>query len=173
MKKFRYQITRVAMVSLLLASWGVGGVNGSAAANFGLARVNPSPNLNSELAQARLGTAKYHEISAALADGYVDIDVFVPMMGYHYLKPSLLDATFDPAKPELLVYATDQQNNRLRLVAVEYAVPTDLSATPPEGFTGDEDVWYKNEEFGLWTLHAWVWFHNSNGMFAEFNPRLP
>lgn len=173
MKSFRYSLARVVATSLLLATWGLGAANGSSATGFGPARVNPSSNLNSELAQARLATAKYHDISQALADGYVDIDLFVPMMGYHYLKPSLVDATFDPAKPELLVYAMDQQNNRLRLVAVEYVVPISLSPDPPEGFTGSEDVWDRNETFGLWTLHAWIWFNNPNGMFADFNPRLP
>ena len=173
MRKFRYSFVLLTAASLLVASSGVGTAKGTLIGGLNPTAANPSHNLRHEIAQARQATARYHDISAALADGYVDIDVYVPMMGYHYLKPSLLDATFDPAKPELLVYAADQQNNRLRLVAVEYAVPTNLSATPPEGFTGNEDVWHKNEEFGLWTLHAWVWFHNPNGMFAEFNPRLP
>lgn len=60
---------------------------------------------------------------------------------------------FDPAKPELLVYA-DFGNGQLRLVALEYAVPLALSENAPEGFTGDDDHWHRNETFGLWTLHA-------------------
>ena len=134
---------------------------------------NLSPETRAQLAQARAATAKYHDISQALADGYVDIDVFVPSMGFHYLKPALLDESFSPNKPELLVYAVHPAKNRLRLVAVEYAVPIALSPDPPEGFAGDQDVWDRNEEFGLWTLHAWVWLENPNGMFADLNPRVP
>jgi hypothetical protein len=44
---------------------------------------------------------------------------------------------------------------------------------PPEGITGSHNVWDRNEDFGLWTLHAWIWLNNPNGMFAEFTPRVP
>src|SRR5215475_1384095 len=126
-----------------------------------------------ELERAWLATAKYNDISKAIADGYADINVFIPHMGFHYLKSSALDAEFDPERPELLVYAQDLCLGRMRLVAVEYAVPLNLSSSPPEGFTGDADVWHRNEEFGLWTLHAWIWFRNPDGVFAELNPRVP
>lgn len=127
-----------------------------------------------EIARARRATARYHDLSRAIADGYVDINVFFPNMGFHYLKPSILDAQFDPERPELLVYAQDLYEGRMRLVAVEYAVPINLSPNaPPEGFTGNADEWHRNEQFGLWTLHAWIWFRNPDGMFAEFNPRVP
>jgi hypothetical protein len=126
-----------------------------------------------ELKLARKATARYHNIKNAIADGYVDIDVYFPHMGYHYLKPAILDDTFDPQRPELLVYA-DFGNGHPRLVALEYAVPISLSPDmPPEGFTGEADVWSRNEEFGLWTLHAWVWYHNPDGVFAAFNERVP
>jgi hypothetical protein len=125
-----------------------------------------------ELAQVRSATARYLDISNAIEDGYVDIDVFVSGQGFHYLKPSFLDAQFQLDKPELLVYAPDLTKNRLRLVCIEYAVPVSLSATPPEGFSGEADEWHLNEDFGLWTLHCWAWLENPNGMFAEFNPRV-
>jgi hypothetical protein len=125
-----------------------------------------------QLIRAQLATARYHNINRAIADGYVDINVFIPNMGYHYLKSGILDGTFDPEKPELLVYA-DFGNGHRRLVAVEYAVPTALTDTPPEGFTGDDDMWHRNDEFGLWTLHAWIWYHNPDVVFDELNPRVP
>lgn len=134
---------------------------------------NLSAETRRELAQVRSATAKYHNISKAREDGYVDIDVFAPGQGFHYLKPEILDAQFELDKPELLVYAVDHSTNRLRLVCIEYAVPVNLSATPPEGFTGDADHWHLNEDFGLWTLHCWVWLENPNGMFAEVSPRVP
>ena len=123
-----------------------------------------------ELAQARRATAKYHDVDRAMDDDYVDINVVVPGQGSHYLKfAALLDGTFDPTEPEILVYAP--QGNRMKLVAVEYAVPVAASAAPPEGFSGDADHWH--EQDGLWLLHAWIWLGNPDGIFADANPKIP
>src|SRR6266513_1063292 len=48
----------------------------------------------SELQQAKIATAKYNNFDNAINDGYVDINVIVPEMGYHFLKMKNLDATF-------------------------------------------------------------------------------
>lgn len=124
-----------------------------------------------ELQQARASSAKYLNINNAFADGYVDINVIVPNMGSHYLKAANLDATFDFKKPEILVYNMNEAGN-LQLVAVEYAVPLNLSANAPEGFTGNNDVWDRNTGFGLWLLHAWVWAYNPAGVFNPTNPSV-
>jgi hypothetical protein len=94
-------------------------------------------------------------------------------MGHHLLKQELLDSGFDPESPELLVYADDPCGGSLQLVAVEYAVPLELSQKAPQGFFGKSDVWDVNDDFGLWTLHAWVWKFNPDGVFAPFNPQVP
>lgn len=125
-----------------------------------------------ELARVRAATAKYHNFNKAIEDGYADIDVFEEHMGWHYLKADYLDGEFDMVHPELLVYAP-WPNGELKLVAVEYAVPHDLSTDPPEGFTGSQDVWnLEPPPFDLWTLHAWVWYNNPDGIFEPFNPRV-
>jgi hypothetical protein len=123
-----------------------------------------------ELARVRPATAAYQDVSRAEADGYVDIGLFVSGMGYHYVNFSLIDDTFDVENPEILVYSANP-NGGLRLVAVEYAVPDSFPV--PEGFFGDSDVWDDNLAFNLWTLHAWVWQGNPNGMFADLNPNVP
>ncbi len=82
-----------------------------------------SSELHKELALARASTAKYHDIENAIEDGYVDINVVVQNMGYHLLNVSNWDA-FDPGKPALLVYSKNSVNGKMRLVAVEYAVPS-------------------------------------------------
>jgi len=166
---YRFALAIIASLSLLCG--GLPPATASAAPT-GLAGEQLSPETRQELARLRQATARYHDLSQAVADGYVDIDVFVSGQGFHYLKPSLLDGTFEVEKPELLVYAPNPQGV-LRLVAVEYAVPVSLSATAPAGFTGDDDVWHVEPDFGLWVLHAWVWLNNPNGMFADFNPRVP
>jgi hypothetical protein len=126
-----------------------------------------------ELAAARAATAKYHDVDRAIADGYINVNDYESGEGFHYVKPPLIDGTFSPDEPEVLLYAPVPNENRLELVAVEYAVPLALTATPPPGFSGDADVWRRNEEIGVWELTAWVWLHNSNGMFAHTNPRVP
>jgi hypothetical protein len=121
-----------------------------------------------ELKQARAATAKYRHLKHAIADGYADIGVVVPNMGHHYLKASLLDNVFDPGKPEILVYKKEEDGS-FKLVAVEYAIPLNLSANAPTGFTGNHDEWDENTGFGLWLLHAWVWSYNPAGVFNPTN----
>ena len=128
--------------------------------------------LEAELAKVRSVTERYKDLNNALADEYEDIELFAPNQGWHYLKAGLLDEIFDLNKPEILVYAPDS-NGGLMLVAVEYAVPVNLSPDAPEGFTGEEDVWHINEDFGLWVLHTWVWSDNPDGMFNDTNPLVP
>ena len=173
MKKIYRTFTLAAVIGVILAGCGLFGIQGRAAAAPNDGEQGLAPATRRELARARMATARYHNISRAIADGYVDIDVVIPNMGFHYLRPAILDETFDIEKPELLVYAFVNNDNRPKLVAVEYAVPTSLSETAPEGFTGEGDHWHRQDQFGLWTLHAWLWYPNPDGVFAELNFRVP
>jgi hypothetical protein len=90
-------------------------------------------------------------------------------MGFHYGNPDLIDDTPQQFKPELLVYEP-QKNGRLRLVAVEYIVPFDAwTSEEPPSLHGI--AFHRNEAFGLWVLHAWIWKYNPDGIFADWNPR--
>ncbi|MGE5522030.1 MAG: hypothetical protein ACM3VS_19055 [Candidatus Dadabacteria bacterium] len=125
-----------------------------------------------ELQQARAASSKYQNFDNAVKDGYTDINVIVPEMGYHYLRSDILDLSFDYTKPEILVYNKTAKGT-MELVAVEYAVPIALSpTTAPAGFTGNADVWDRNTYFGLWLLHAWVWSYNPSGVFNSTNPMV-
>lgn len=130
-----------------------------------------APAVDNELASLRAATDDFATLDAGLAAGYADIDVVMQNMGYHYMNADLLDATFDVDRPEILVYAPDGAGT-MQLVAVEYAVPLSLTEDPPAGFTGDGDVWDRNETFQLWTLHAWVHLDNPDGVFASHNPNV-
>lgn len=123
-----------------------------------------------EMLHARIATARYRNINNAIADGYVDINVIMPNMGHHYMKAEFVDGEFEVDKPELLVYSPHPVSGHMRLVAVEYAVPN--TEPMPEGFTGDQDVWTNNSTFGLWLLHAWVWYYNPDGVFNPTNSRV-
>jgi hypothetical protein len=128
-----------------------------------------------ELQQAKAATAKYQNIENAFADNYgKDPVVTLPNMGYHFLKTELVSPVFDLRKPAILVY-NKKDNGKFELVAVEYAVP--MSSLPlhvaPEGFTGNDDVWNENTlNTGWWTLHAWVWKNNPDGVFEPMNPSV-
>ncbi|HEX7903496.1 MAG TPA: hypothetical protein VF487_06430 [Chitinophagaceae bacterium] len=128
-----------------------------------------APETEWQLQQAKIATARYNDFENAINDDYVDINVIVPEMGYHYLKVAHLDGTFEYNKPEILVY-NKEENGRMKLVAVEYAVPIALSPNaPPSGFAGTNDVWGVYQGV-LWTLHAWVWEYNPDGVFNPTNP---
>ena len=125
-----------------------------------------------QLAAARSATAAYHDVARAEADGYVDIGLYIPGEGFHWVNNSLIDGTFDPSKPEILLYAPVPGEDRLQLVAVEYVVP--VTEPRPSGFVGSADQWRMDEEeFALWELTVWLWEHNPNGVFTHLNPRIP
>jgi hypothetical protein len=126
-----------------------------------------------QLDEVRYAASQYLDVDEAVEAGYVDIGLFVPNMGWHYMKESLVDAQFDWRKPELLVFADDPCGGKRKLVAVEYAVPLSLSKHAPAGFVGKADEWDANQQFQLWTLHAWVYEFNPDGVFAAFNPHVP
>jgi len=137
-----------------------------------LGHQKPPPFAIVQLDAVRNATAKFIDVAAAEAAGYHDIGLLVPHMGWHYMKDELVDGKFDPTQPELLVYADDPCGGKRKLVAVEYAVPLSLSKHAPVGFVGRADEWDANQDFHLWTLHAWVFEFNPDGVFAPFNPRV-
>lgn len=125
---------------------------------------------NQELALARMATVQYHDVEQAIADGYLE-EVYTSGEGFEYINFGLIDCVFDPEQPEVLHYIPS--GNGLRLVGVEYVVPTACTATPPEGFAGDEDEWSPEPPLPIWRLNAWLWFGNPDGMFVEAHPLIP
>jgi hypothetical protein len=134
-----------------------------------------SPGLGAELAQVRAATARYHDVTAAIADGYDPSPHCAEdpggggAMGHHYLNMALLLETLDsgvidPTRPHVLLYLP-RPDGQLRLVGVEY-----LSPTGGQLF---------GQEFADWSplgdetaLHVWLWQANPAGMFADYNPNL-
>jgi len=134
------------------------------------------------LAVVREVTAKYHDLGAALADGYVPSSPCVVgptgVMGIHYTNPALAAGPVDLRKPPVLLYVPGEDG--LELAGVEYFkadADQDLGTDgdrpsllgqefdgPMEGHGGGMPIHYD--------LHVWTWKHNPDGMFAEFNPRL-
>ena len=144
-----------------------------------------APNVASQLAPVRAATAKYHDVSAALADGYqlgyrgvVTGCISNPTagaMGYHYFNWSKMD---DPAivegDPEVLVYHT-ADDGTLVLGAVEWVVHKPLweqagHTEPPVVF--GQTLHVLNPVLNWYIAHAWIWKHNPAGMFADWNPEV-
>jgi hypothetical protein len=141
--------------------------------NPDLGKGKPPPFAVLQLDEVRNANARYLDVTKAEADGFVDIGLFVPHMGWHYRKLNRVDGRFDLLRPEFLVYADDPCGGKRKLVAVEYVVPFDLSPKAPQGYVGKADEWDANQDFHLWTLHAWLYEYNPDGVFSPFNPRIP
>jgi hypothetical protein len=132
----------------------------------------------SELAEARRGTAKFHDVSKAEPAGYVStLDLLgcfqspgVGGMGLHYVDFSIVDGTVEAGSPEALVYEM-RANGKLKLVAHEYLVPSELvDPNNPPALFGHH--FHPHPVLPFWILHAWVWQPNPDGMFADWNPRV-
>ncbi len=149
--------------------------------------------LESELAQVRRVTARFHRVEEAVAAGYelgwvngagVRIisgcvtNVANPAagaMGYHYFHPQLVaDNAVDPLEPEVLVYAPAADGG-LKLAAVEWVVRG--PNTNPPGVSSPPSVLGMPMHIlvpavGFYIKHAWVWMNNPSGMFEDWNPEV-
>jgi hypothetical protein len=151
--------------------------------------------LASELARARLATARYAtSLRAAKADGYQIITRMIPDMGWHFLNPAIQG--FDVRKPAILVY--ERHGHAWQLGALEW-VFTEKPATPPlpgatygsfgaachyqDGTFVFRTVQEKcpssspesGAPFNFWhpdlvTLHVWLWYPNPAGLYSGTNP---
>jgi hypothetical protein len=127
-----------------------------------------------EVNNLKIATTQYADFQIAIDEGRFDVSGYVPNMGHHFLNPELADGIFEINKPEIILYVPDE-NNVMQMVAVEYSIiPEDPNnpGNPPEGFTGDLDVWHFNEMIGQWQLHVWTILENPAGLFASFNPTI-
>ena len=132
----------------------------------------------SDLAEARRGTASFHKVEKAEAAGYVStlgsLGCFenpgVGGMGLHYLRPDLLDGEVTAGEPEALVYEM-RADGTLKLAGHEYLVPSELvdPSDPPELFG---HRFHPHPVLPFWIMHAWVWQPNPDGMLADWNPRV-
>ncbi len=129
-----------------------------------------------QLAQLRRATVAFHRVKDAELAGYtLDLtgcmsDPAAGGMGFHRGRGELIDATVDHRRPEVLLYEPGP-GGRLRLVGVEFIVPWSAWTAPdPPVLFGRR--FSRNETFGLWALHVWVWQGNPAGIFADWNPSV-
>jgi hypothetical protein len=144
--------------------------------------------VNKDLAAARRATARFHDVSVALDEGYVADPACVAnpagaAMGVHYFNQALAqDPALDVSHPEILLYVPGDDGPRL--VGVEYfkAAPDKTPGPPylvdPNGpelfgqhFNGPM-AGHNPQMPTHYDLHVWIWSHNPDGTFAQFNPSL-
>lgn len=76
----------------------------------------------------------------------------------------------------MLLYALLPGHTQLQLVAPEWLIPYTCmpqDGPPPKGFAGGLDVWHNDEPVPFWTVNAWLFLNNPNGLFTLENPRVP
>jgi hypothetical protein len=127
-----------------------------------------------DVAAVRRATLKYHDLSAALADGYVLFyecteQPGVGTMGQHFINFDLVgNDAVDPLQPEGLVYAP-RRGGGYKLVAVEYVtfqagltvLGQSMNTVPATNRYGIPSEFYAK--------HAWIWQGNPAGLFADWN----
>lgn len=145
------------------------------------------PQVLRDLARVRQVTAKYHDVNAALADGFIPTPHCIAEpelggMGIHFINPPrLMDAEVNILEPEILLYL--ETADGMKLLGVEYWFsigPPDTSVpnpAPPSPviFGMPLDGPMPAHEPGQpphYDLHAWVWKANPSGIFAPFNPNV-
>ena len=137
--------------------------------------VQSADNAN-PIATIRRVTARYHDLDAALADGFAflhgcEVRGDEGPVGELYVHfDRLLDGVIDPASPDALLYQPTENGSR-KLIGVELAIPYPMwTESQPPQFMGAE--FQPEDEFGVWGLHVWAWNRNPEGMFAESNPNV-
>ncbi|MGH2632434.1 MAG: hypothetical protein ACRDG3_03400, partial [Tepidiformaceae bacterium] len=95
---------------------------------------------DSFVAQVRASTTKYADVSAALADGYVQITQDLPGIAAHFEKPAYMTdgLIMDPQKPEFLLY-TKRLTGQWQFIGVMFYAG--VTADPPSYF-GPLDAWH-------------------------------
>ncbi len=141
---------------------------------------------------------RYPTIADAEAGGYRQISPYVPGIGAHWINFDL-DGSFDPGKPEMLLYNGTEPTSRI--VGLSYAA---TGPEAPEGFVGPNDGWHTHpalcmlgglvvgidgtpeelcESIGgdinsalgdLWMAHLWQvpGYESSWGLFSAENPNI-
>jgi hypothetical protein len=156
--------------------------------------------LSTQIAAANTVVLQYPNVAAAEAGGYRRITPYVPCIAAHYIKSGLLDATFDPANPEILLFAgTAPDSPLVGLSYLDFTGPDN----EPEGFAGATDPWHVHRQLciggsgvlgdentdsaacearggrvvplnGLWMSHMWPvpGWESRWGLFSSEHPDL-
>lgn len=125
--------------------------------------------------RVRAATARFVSLDSAVAAGYaasVERCWAHPQhgaMGFHHVNRSLMDATVEVERPEILIYER-LADGQYVLNGVEYLIPYSRwsrDSTPP---TLMGQRLKRADDLLVWYLHMWVWRENAAGLFADWHP---
>ena len=136
--------------------------------------------------KVRSATARYVEINAAFADGFVTATPCVSgpdtgAMGVHLVLPARISGgVLNATQPEALIYEP-MPNGAMRLVGVEFIVLESVwSASNPAGSVPALEGNLLNyvgapNRYGLpafYEIHVWAWQQNPLGSYADWNTQV-
>jgi hypothetical protein len=150
------------------------------------------PQILRDLAKVRQVTAKYHDVNAALTDGFIRtpeaecvLDPQLGGMGIHFINPArLMDPAVNILEPEILLYV--ESGNGLKLLGVEYwfsiGAPGSELKDVPQPYPPSPIIFgrpldgpmekHEPDQPPHYDLHVWLWQANPSGIFAPFNPNV-
>ena len=112
-----------------------------------------------QLDQLNYFAEAHRDVNAACADGFISDQIQTPNMGSHFYKPEWIGNGFNPAEPEILLYArTDGElpdgavgqcrngvwdGEPMELVGTSFIIPPQIIGDEhPETFAGPLDNWH-------------------------------
>ena len=130
-------------------------------------------------------TARYVDINAATADGFVPATPCVSgpdtgAMGVHLVLPSRISSgVLNATQPQALIYEP-MSNGAMRLVGVEFIVLASIwEANNPNtvpALNGNLlNYVAAPNRYGLpafYEIHVWAWEHNPQGSYADWNTNV-
>lgn len=151
-------------------------IPGALSAQEGTPR-RPSTDEYAEVVEeVRIANARFRQIESAIYEGWRDQypeGCAVSAEGgqaFHFLNPSLVDASIDVLRPELFMYEP-QADGSMELVGADYIIPFDQwHSDEPPTLLGHRFA--RNEPLGVWAIHLWAWRANPEGLFAPWNPEV-
>jgi hypothetical protein len=147
--------------------------------------------LSPELQSVRKLLDKYNDPIVAVRDGFysslgcisypngaIDGSMKYPKgaMGVHFINMGNVGPKLDPEKPQVLIY--EPVGDKLKLVAAEWFMPTQLATSAPTIFgqtlggpmEGHQPI--MPAELHHYDLHVWLWKSNPEGVFSPTNPAV-
>ena len=146
------------------------------------AGISMSAGQGSVIAEIRSATARYHDVAVAIAAGYVRATPCIyntpGSKAIHFLKASLVNGSFNPSTPEVLLYEP-MKNGNMRLVGVEFLIPSaawDATNTGIPSLGSEPFMDRRSAPFGAdfpnYALYVWAWRENPAGMYNQYNPNV-
>lgn len=134
----------------------------------------PGPDVEGAILELARATARYHDLDAAIADGFVfihecEVEEEGPV-GTVYGHPDRIgDGELDASLPDALLY--EPTANGLELIGVEMVMPYAVwtENDPPEFL---DQALRPEDELQVFGLHVWIWRDNPEGLFAPVNPNV-